>query len=85
MEWGLLSMDRLAVSGLTGLMSTSPYLIATTAAAVTGTVVGGVFYAFSTFVMTGLDRAQPAEAIAASSARTAARVCSASGGSSTPS
>ena len=46
-------------------MSASPYLIATTAAAVTSAVVGGIFYAFSTFVMTGLDRAQPAEAIAA--------------------
>ena len=46
-------------------MSTSPYLLATTAAAVTSAVVGGMFFAFSTFVMSGLDRAQPAEAIAA--------------------
>jgi uncharacterized membrane protein len=58
-------MDRLVAPGLTEPMSTSPYLIATTAAAVTSAVVGGIFYAFSTFVMTGLDRAQPAEAIAA--------------------
>jgi uncharacterized membrane protein len=58
-------MDRLGDAGLTDPMSTSPYLIAASAAAVTSAVVGGIFYAFSTFVMTGLDRAQPAEAIAA--------------------
>jgi uncharacterized membrane protein len=46
-------------------MTPSPYLIATTAAAVSSAAVGGLFYAFSTFVMRGLDRAQPAEAIAA--------------------
>ena len=46
-------------------MTTSPYFIATTAAAVSSAAVGGLFYAFSTFVMTGLDRAEPAEAIAA--------------------
>ncbi|KQY07432.1 hypothetical protein ASD37_15530 [Mycobacterium sp. Root135] len=46
-------------------MSTSPYLIATAAAAVTSAVVGGIFYAFSTFVMSGLDSAEPVEAIAA--------------------
>ena len=50
---------------MTGRMSTSPYVIATAAAAVTSAVVGGIFYAFSTFVMSGLDRAQPVEAIAA--------------------
>jgi len=58
-------MDRLGAGRLTGHMSTSPYLIATAAAAVTSAVVGGIFYAFSTFVMAGLDRAQPVEAIAA--------------------
>lgn len=46
-------------------MSTSPYLVVTAAAAVTSAVVGGIFYAFSTFVMSGLDRADPADAIAA--------------------
>lgn len=46
-------------------MTSSPYLIATSAAAVSSTVVGGVFFAFSTFVMAGLDRARPVEAIAA--------------------
>lgn len=58
-------MERLGVTYLTGRMSPSPYLIATAAAAVTTAVVGGIFFAFSTFVMTGLDRAQPAEALAA--------------------
>lgn len=58
-------MDRLGAARLTELMSTSPYLIATAAAAVTSAVVGGIFYAFSTFVMAGLDRAEPGEAIAA--------------------
>lgn len=46
-------------------MTTSPFLIATTAAAVSTAVAGGVFYAFSTFVMAGLDRTRPAEAITA--------------------
>jgi uncharacterized membrane protein len=40
-------------------------LVATTAAAVTSAVIGGLFYGFSTFVMSGLDRAEPIEAIAA--------------------
>lgn len=58
-------MDRLGVDRLTGLMSIGPYVIASAAAAVTSAVVGGIFYAFSTFVMAGLDRARPVEAIAA--------------------
>jgi len=58
-------MDRLGLSRLTGFVSTSPYLIATTTTAVAGAVVGGIFYAFSTFVMTGLDRAGPTAAIEA--------------------
>lgn len=58
-------MDRLAVGRLTEFMSTSPFLFATAAAAVTSAVVGGIFYAFSTFVMAGLDRAEPLGAIAA--------------------
>jgi uncharacterized membrane protein len=44
---------------------TNPYLIATTAAAVSSAAVGGLFYAFSTFVMKGLDRTEPADAITA--------------------
>jgi uncharacterized membrane protein len=44
---------------------TSPYVIAVSAAAVSSAAVAGLFYAFSTFVMRGLDRAQPPEAIAA--------------------
>jgi uncharacterized membrane protein len=46
-------------------MSTSPYVIATAAAAVTSAAVGGLFYAFSTFVMKGLDRTEPVQAITA--------------------
>jgi uncharacterized membrane protein len=44
---------------------TSPYLIATNAAAVCTAAVGGIFYAFSTFVMKGLDRTDAAEALTA--------------------
>lgn len=58
-------MDRLGVVGFTRAMTTSPYVIAATAAAVSSAAVGGLFYAFSTFVMKGLDRAEPVEAIAA--------------------
>jgi uncharacterized membrane protein len=50
-------------------MSTSPYVspyaVATAAAAITSAAVGGLFYAFSTFVMRGLDRTEPVEAITA--------------------
>jgi len=46
-------------------MTFNPYLLATTAAAVSSAAVGGLFFAFSTFVMRGLDRAEPVEAIAA--------------------
>jgi uncharacterized membrane protein len=46
-------------------MHLSPVVLLTTVAALTSAVVGGVFYAFSTFVMRGLDRTPPAEAIAA--------------------
>jgi uncharacterized membrane protein len=65
MKYGLQTMDRLRLSSLTDSMTTSPYLIATTAAAVTSAAVGGLFFAFSTFVMKGLDRVEPTEAIAA--------------------
>jgi uncharacterized membrane protein len=43
----------------------SPVTILSYAAAVGAAAVGGLFYAFSTFTMRGLDRAQPGEAIAA--------------------
>lgn len=46
-------------------MTTSPYFIATTVGAITAAASGGIFYAFSTFVMKGLDRTEPAEAITA--------------------
>jgi len=46
-------------------MSISPVVILTTVAAIGSAAAGGLFYAFSTFVMKGLDRTQPAEAITA--------------------
>ena len=46
-------------------MPTSPYVLATAAAAIASAAVGGLFYAFSTFVMKGLDRTEPAAAITA--------------------
>lgn len=46
-------------------MTPSPYVIATAAAAVTNAAIGGLFYAFSSFVMTGLDRTTPTAAITA--------------------
>jgi uncharacterized membrane protein len=58
-------MDRLGVRRLTWLMSTSPFLILTSAAAVGAAAVGGLFYAFSTFVMRGLDRTDALDAITA--------------------
>ena len=46
-------------------MNTSPVVILTAVAAIGSAAIGGIFYAFSTFVMKGLDRTQPAEAITA--------------------
>jgi uncharacterized membrane protein len=46
-------------------MNISPVVVLTTVAAIGSAAVGGIFYAFSTFVMKGLDRTQPAEAITA--------------------
>ncbi|TPG24018.1 DUF1772 domain-containing protein [Mycobacterium hodleri] len=65
MTSGVSSMDRLDLQRLTERMTISPFVIATTAAAVSSAAVGGLFYAFSTFVMAGLTRAEPAQAIAA--------------------
>lgn len=58
-------MDRLADRRFTEAMTDSPYLLAVTLAAVTTAAAGGVFYAFSTFVMKGLDRIEPVAAITA--------------------
>jgi uncharacterized membrane protein len=46
-------------------MSTSPFLVLTSAAAIGAAAVGGLFYAFSTFVMRGLDRTDATDAITA--------------------
>jgi uncharacterized membrane protein len=46
-------------------MTTHPFVVVTAAAAVTSAAVGGVFYAFSAFVMRGLDRTGPLTAITA--------------------
>ena len=58
-------MDRRRFSRLNEHMSTSPYVIAAGAATISSAAVGGLFYAFSTFVMKGLDRTEPAEALTA--------------------
>lgn len=58
-------MDRLRTGRLTQAMSTSPFLLLTSVAAIGAAAVGGLFYAFSTFVMRGLDRTDPTDAIAA--------------------
>lgn len=58
-------MDRLVTDWWTVPMTSSPYAIATAVATLSAAATGGLFFAFSTFVMTGLDRADPAEAIAA--------------------
>jgi uncharacterized membrane protein len=44
---------------------TNPVLVLTVATATGSAAVGGLFFAFSTFVMRGLDRADPAEAAVA--------------------
>jgi uncharacterized membrane protein len=46
-------------------MNISPVVILTTIAAIGSAAVGGLFYTFSTFVMKGLDRTEPVEAITA--------------------
>jgi uncharacterized membrane protein len=46
-------------------MSTSPFAILTSIAAIASAAVGGMMYVFSTFVMGGLDRTEPVEAITA--------------------
>jgi uncharacterized membrane protein len=58
-------MDRLACRRLTEPMTTSPYVLTVSTAALSSAAVGGLFYAFSTFVMRGLDRTGPLPAITA--------------------
>jgi uncharacterized membrane protein len=46
-------------------MSTSPFVILTSLAALATATAGGMMYVFSTFVMRGLDRTGPVDAITA--------------------
>src|ERR1700755_388776 len=46
-------------------MSTSPFLVLASAAAIGSAAVGGLFYAFSTFAMRGLDQTDAKDAITA--------------------
>ena len=46
-------------------MNTSPFVILTSLAALAAAAAGGMMYVFSTFVMRGLDRTGPVEAITA--------------------
>ena len=46
-------------------MNTSPVVVLTAVAAFGSAAVGGLFYAFSSFVMRGLDRTDPVDAITA--------------------
>jgi uncharacterized membrane protein len=46
-------------------VNTSPFVILTSLAALASAAAGGMMYVFSTFVMRGLDRTEPVEAITA--------------------
>src|SRR5262245_45678275 len=46
-------------------MNISPFVVLTSLAALAAAAAGGMMYVFSTFVMRGLDRTGPAEAITA--------------------
>src|SRR5258708_37825255 len=46
-------------------MNTSPFVILTSLAALFSAAAGGMMYVFSTFVMRGLDRTGPVEAVTA--------------------
>ena len=65
MDIRLSVMDRLVAFRLTRGMTTNPILIVTAAASVSSAAVGGLFFAFSAFVMRGLDRTGPIDAITA--------------------
>jgi uncharacterized membrane protein len=56
MQQRFLAMLRLAAVRFTRCMSSSPVVVLAAGAAFGSAVVGGVFFAFSTFVMRGLDR-----------------------------
>ncbi|MGV0815364.1 anthrone oxygenase family protein [Mycolicibacterium boenickei] len=65
MKSGFLTMERLTPSSLTETMTITPVVILTAVTALASAAAGGIFYAFSTFVMRGLDRTGPVEAITA--------------------
>src|SRR5215218_7199453 len=46
-------------------MNTSPFVVLTSLAALASAAAGGMMYVFSTFVMRGLDRTGPVDAITA--------------------
>jgi uncharacterized membrane protein len=46
-------------------MNASPFVILTSIAAIASAAAGGMMYVFSTFVLRGLDRTEPVEAITA--------------------
>jgi len=58
-------MDRLDITRCTSGMTTNLTAVGIAVTALSSAVVGGIFYAFSTFVMRGLDRTDPADAITA--------------------
>lgn len=65
MKSGFLTMERLTPSSLTDFMTISPLVILTAAAALGSAAAGGLFYAFSTFVVRGLDSTGPVDAVTA--------------------
>ncbi len=58
-------MYRPPPAALTVFMTFSASFILTTVTTIGSAAVGGLFYAFATFVMRGLDRTEPVEAITA--------------------
>jgi len=58
-------MDRLDPVRLTRTMNLSPVVLLTSTAAIATAASGGMMYVFSTFVMRGLDRTGPDQAITA--------------------
>lgn len=58
-------MERPAGHRFTVGMNLSPVVVLTAAASLGSAAAGGIFYAFSTFVMRGLDHTGPAAAITA--------------------
>lgn len=58
-------MDRAGEDRLTSDMNTSPVVILTSLAAIASAAAAGMMYVFSTFVMRGLDRTGPVDAITA--------------------